>query len=55
LERNNIPIDFIAGSSAGALFGAIYASSKNIEFLQKICFSSGWQKFINFLESGNVL
>jgi NTE family protein len=29
LEREGIPIDLIAGTSAGALIGALYARSKD--------------------------
>lgn len=35
LEKNNIPINFIAGSSAGAVIGGIYASGTSIETLEK--------------------
>jgi len=35
LEKNKIPTDFIAGSSAGAVVGGIYATTKNIESLEK--------------------
>ncbi|GHT11001.1 patatin [Bacteroidia bacterium] len=31
LEENNIPIDYIAGTSAGALVGAMYASGYTVE------------------------
>ena len=29
LERENIPIDLIVGTSAGALFGGLYCQKKN--------------------------
>ena len=35
LEKNNIPIDFIAGSSIGAMAGGLYASSKDIAQIEK--------------------
>lgn len=35
LEEENIPIDFIIGTSIGALMGAIYASGNDLEKLLK--------------------
>ncbi|MFA5644321.1 MAG: patatin-like phospholipase family protein [Patescibacteria group bacterium] len=35
LVKNNIPIDFIAGSSVGAVIGAHYALFKDVEKLEK--------------------
>ncbi len=36
LERNNIPIDFIAGTSIGAIVGGIYAQRGNISDIEKL-------------------
>ncbi|HEY8365714.1 MAG TPA: patatin-like phospholipase family protein, partial [Bacteroidia bacterium] len=36
LEKNNIPIDFIAGTSMGALIGGLYASGYSPEELELI-------------------
>lgn len=36
LEENNIPIDYIAGSSIGAFIGAYYALNKEIKPLEEI-------------------
>jgi NTE family protein len=35
LIKNKIPIDYIAGSSAGSLVGGVYAATKDIEQLEK--------------------
>lgn len=35
LEKNNIPIDYIAGTSIGALVGGFYAASKNIALVEQ--------------------
>lgn len=35
LEKNKIPIDFISGTSAGAIIGGIYASGTSIKVLEK--------------------
>ncbi len=43
LEKNNIPIDFIAGGSIGALIGAHYALFKDIEKLENLVLSSDWR------------
>ncbi len=39
LEENNIPIDLITGSSAGALIGGLYTVNKSIEEIEKIALS----------------
>jgi NTE family protein len=35
LEENNVPIDFIAGSSIGSFIGSCYAKNKNIKEIEK--------------------
>jgi NTE family protein len=42
LEKSNIPIDMIAGTSAGAAVGAIYAQGKNTGELKKLAQSWNW-------------
>jgi NTE family protein len=44
LEKHNIPIDFIAGSSIGSFIGAHYAAHKNSEKLEQIIFSLNRKK-----------
>jgi len=36
LEKNNIPIDYIAGSSIGAVIGSMYATGCSVEQIEKI-------------------
>ncbi|GAI92746.1 unnamed protein product, partial [marine sediment metagenome] len=36
LERENIPIDLITGTSMGAIIGAVYALKKDISAIEKI-------------------
>ncbi|MFA6254600.1 MAG: patatin-like phospholipase family protein [Patescibacteria group bacterium] len=43
LKKNNIPIDFIAGASAGALVGAFYAAHLDVNGLEKIAMDTNWQ------------
>ena len=39
LEKNNVPIDYIVGSSMGAIIGACYSLNPNIEELEKTAVS----------------
>ena len=50
LEQNNIPIDFIAGTSAGALIGGAYSFDKNIEKIEKIALSFNRRKFLSLVD-----
>lgn len=51
LVENNIPIDFIAGSSIGALIGGFYAAKKDIYEIEKIALETNWPKiFLMFFE-----
>jgi len=43
LEENNIPIDAIAGASAGALVGGSYATGLSIEQLEKMARGFRWR------------
>ncbi|MDD2577246.1 MAG: patatin-like phospholipase family protein, partial [Bacteroidales bacterium] len=36
LEDNNIPIDYIAGTSVGAIVGALYASGYTVEQMMSL-------------------
>ena len=44
LEREGIPIDMIAGTSAGAAIGALYAQGKNTRELKELARSWDWKK-----------
>lgn len=50
LEENNIPIDFIAGTSIGALVGAIYAYFGNSRVLESIVLESDLKSSLGFLD-----
>jgi len=50
LEKNNIPIDFIAGSSIGALVGGIYAATKDVAYLEKLALNTDWVKMIKLID-----
>jgi NTE family protein len=48
LEEEKVPIDFIAGTSIGALIGAAYASGLNARLLEKIALSTEWRSLVDF-------
>jgi len=47
LEENNIPIDYIAGTSMGAIIGAMYASGYSPDEIEKLISSDEMKKWIN--------
>ena len=44
LVEADIPIDLVAGSSAGALVGAIYCAGKSTQASLDLAFGMGWTK-----------
>lgn len=52
LEREDIPIDMIAGSSMGALIGALYAEGKSIEQITDLATEWGSRKFSLLADPG---
>jgi len=50
LEKNNIPIDFIAGSSIGAMVGGFYASGLSSEKIEEIALSTNWKKMFSLVD-----
>ena len=47
LSKNNIPIDFIAGSSIGSIVGALYAVNQDIDEIEKIIKSLGFKNIFH--------
>jgi len=47
LVENNIPIDHIAGASAGALIGGMYAATKDIYEIEKLAKEFSYFDFLN--------
>lgn len=45
LEREDIPIDMIVGSSMGALIGALYARGKNVSEIKNLAIDLGTRRF----------
>jgi NTE family protein len=48
LEENKIPIDFIAGTSMGAVIGAIYSAESNAKKLEKESLNVKWRDLFDF-------
>ena len=46
LEQNNIPIDFITGSSIGSMVGGFYASGLSIQEIEEIALNTDWKKLL---------
>ncbi|HSW58302.1 MAG TPA: patatin-like phospholipase family protein [Dehalococcoidales bacterium] len=50
LEREGIPIDLIAGTSAGALVGALYARNKDAAQIKKQAMALDWVAFTSLVD-----
>jgi NTE family protein len=50
LEENNIPIDFIAGSSIGALIGGFYSATKDVDLVEKIALNTNWRQLLSLID-----
>jgi len=50
LCANNIPIDYIAGSSIGAMVGAYYAATQDVDKLEKVALSNTWRTSLSLLD-----
>lgn len=51
LEKNNIKLDYIAGSSIGAWVGAHYALYQDIDVLQEFTVGKRQEKLLSFLDT----
>jgi len=50
LQENNIPIDFIAGSSIGALIGGFYSAIKDIKQIEEIALNTNWRQLLSLID-----
>jgi len=55
LEKENIPIDFIAGCSIGAMVGGFYALTKDITWVKKIAMETDWRRIVSLLTEPSLL
>lgn len=47
LEKNNISIDYIAGTSIGSVIGGLYALTKDIKMIEELAYSKGYKEMFN--------
>ena len=50
LEKEGIPIDMIAGTSAGAAIGALYAQGKDINQIKTIVLDLNWKRLASLVD-----
>lgn len=50
LEKHNIPIDFIAGTSIGAMIGGFYAAGLKIKEIEQIASEIDWKRLISLCD-----
>lgn len=50
LEKEGVPIDMIAGTSAGAAIGALYAQGKDASQIKKQVLDLGWKKLAPLID-----
>jgi NTE family protein len=48
LQEARIPIDILAGTSSGALIGALYASGLDVASIERIALGLKWKEFAEF-------
>jgi len=50
LEREGIPVDMIAGTSAGAAVGALYAQGKSAARIKELALDTGWRRLVSLID-----
>lgn len=50
LEKNQIPIDLIAGTSIGAMIGGFYASGISVPDMEKIALETNWKLILSLID-----
>lgn len=50
LEKEKIPVEFIAGSSIGALVGGLYACFRDAKKLEELAFSMKWKELLSLID-----
>ncbi len=50
LEENNIPIDFIAGVSIGAMVGGFYATGLSVKKMEEIALETNWRRMFSLVD-----
>ncbi|MFQ5937186.1 MAG: patatin-like phospholipase family protein [Acidiferrobacterales bacterium] len=47
LEKMNVPVDYIAGTSMGAIIGGLYASGRSPEEIEELLATTDWDRIIS--------
>lgn len=55
LEEESIPVDMIAGTSAGAFVGACYAKERTVATLEEMVLGMDWKKLAHFADPNLIL
>lgn len=55
LREESIPIDMIAGTSAGAIVGACYAKERSVAILEEITLGMDWKRAARFIDPSLTL
>jgi NTE family protein len=50
LEKEGIPVDLIAGTSAGAVAGALYAQGKSAGQIKELALDTGWRRLVSLID-----
>lgn len=50
LQKEGITFDMIAGTSAGALVGALYSQNKNADLIKNLAMDMDWKKLLVFMD-----
>ena len=50
LEREGIPVDMIAGTSAGAAIGALYAEGRPASQIKELALNTGWRRLVSLVD-----
>jgi NTE family protein len=50
LEREGIPVDMIAGTSAGAAIGALYAQGRTAGQIKELALDTGWRQMVSLID-----
>ena len=50
LDREGIPVDMIAGTSAGAAVGALYAQGKSAARIKELALDTGWRRLVSLID-----
>lgn len=50
LEKEGIPVDMIAGTSAGAVAGALYAQGKSAGQIKELALDTGWRRLVSLID-----